>query len=234
MRKEKRNVSFHYGEACNKSPSTHLSFLVFLGEQPRIVHPNGWCSAFRTAQRIPPWSTSIHLILRFCSMQKLFRKLGIKRRRSNVLDSYCREISRVAAGKRKNSIRKKIVFLSLCFLLSSQSQDMCGVRVKSWDAEFFEIRDLCFFFAFVWFVLRKFDMLCRVGLVVVKYRTRNSLRFVSEEEEEKEERTIGKFLSLRKICWRGIMVFRKFKLFPINFSMFSSYVGLQYEIIHLR
>lgn len=31
-------------------------------------------------------------------------------------------------------------------------------------------------------------MLCRVGLVVVKYRTRNSLRFVSEEEEEKEER----------------------------------------------
>lgn len=43
-------------------------------------------------------------------------------------------------------------------------------------------------------------MLCRVGLVVVKYRTRNSLRFVSEEEKEKEERTIGKFLSLRKIC----------------------------------
>lgn len=233
MRKGKRNVSFHYGEACNKSPSTHLSFLVFLGEQPRIVHPNGWCSAFRTAQRIPPWSTSIHLILRFCSMQKLFRKLGIKRRRSNVLDSYCREISRVAAGKRKNSIRKKIVFLSLCFLLSSQSQDIC-VACKKLRCRVFRDSRFMLFFAFVWFVLRKFDMLCRVGLVVVKYRTRNSLRFVSEEEEEKEERTIGKFLSLRKICWRGIMVFRKFKLFPINFSMFSSYVGLQYEIIHLR
>lgn len=29
----------------------------------------------------------------------------------NMLDSYCREISRVAAGKRKNSIRWKIVSL---------------------------------------------------------------------------------------------------------------------------
>lgn len=145
MRKEKRNVSFHYGEACNKSPSTHLSFLVFLGEQPRIVHPNGWCSAFRTAQRIPPWSTSIHLILRFCSMQKLFRKLGIKRRRSNVLDSYCREISRVAAGKRKNSIRKKIVFLSLCFLLSSQSQDICVACKKLRCRVFRDSRFMLFF-----------------------------------------------------------------------------------------
>lgn len=164
MRKGKRNVSFHYGEACNKSPSTHLSFLVFLGEQPRIVHPNGWCSAFRTAQRIPPWSTSIHLILRFCSMQKLFRKLGIKRRRSNVLDSYCREISRVAAGKRKNSIRKKIVFLSLCFLLSSQSQDICVACKKLRCRVFRDSRFMLFFcIRLIRFEEVRYALPCRIG-----------------------------------------------------------------------
>lgn len=56
-----------------------------------------------------------------------------------MVDSYCREISRVAAGKRKNSIP------SLCFLLSNQSQDTC---VKSWDAEFFRDSRFTLLFSF--------------------------------------------------------------------------------------
>lgn len=165
MRKGKRNVSFHYGEACNKSPSTHLSFLVFLGEQPRIVHPNGWCSAFRTAQRIPPWSTSIHLILRFCSMQKLFRKLGIKRRRSNVLDSYCREISRVAAEKRKNSKVKKLYFyLSVSFFPANRKIYVWRPCKKLRCRVFRDSRFMLFFcIRLIRFEEVRYALPCRIG-----------------------------------------------------------------------
>lgn len=63
----KRNVPFHYGKRGNKSPSTHLSFLVFLQRQPlpSIRMDDAARFAWRCTKD-SSWTVLIQLILRFC------------------------------------------------------------------------------------------------------------------------------------------------------------------------